>query len=220
MNIQVALFFIHSTVAPFLLGWKFTTRNNAVLKKFGIGLMLNGAAFLIWSVAVFLKPENLSTWTSAGAVPLMGAFLYYLAAGTNHLEQSTRNRAIGGGVLMLLVLFVLRTFIYPSQPYFSEDGLFFFNVMPQAVALYIFVLSSAAFPAISAVAKRMTPRYAIIVRGGFIAEVMGAIILIISYDTILLYINGWVISIAYVVLWTSLLFSGTKPWQENPKLAN
>ncbi len=73
----------------------------------------------------------------------------------------------------------------------------------------------AAFPAISAVADEVNERYSLLVRAGFITLLIGGFILLISYDATLLYIDGWVMSIASLLLWTILLFGGSKPWKEN-----
>ena len=213
MNNLVVLFFVHTTVATFILGWKFYSQNDAVIKKFGIGLLLNGMAFAVWSAAVLLNPDDLETWTKAGAVFFVGTLYFFLVAGTNDLEAKLRGKAMGGGILLLVLLVVLRGFFYPSEPYFSEAGLFYFNIHPIPNALYIAALTFAGFPAFSAVANRMSAGYALLVKAGFTALAIGSIILLVSFDEGLLYIDGWVLGISYLVLWTSLLFGGSKPWQ-------
>jgi hypothetical protein len=210
MNPLVLLFFAHSTLATFLLGWKLAGQKDASLKNFGYALVLNGLAFAIWSAAVILRPADLALWTGAGAFPFMGTLLFLISSSTVRLDRNLRNRWLGAGVALVAVLFILRSFVYPSQPYFSDEGLFFFNVQPVATAVYLFALSAAAFPAIRAIGQKMKTAYAPYVEAGFITLVLGGFLLLVSTDLMLLYINGWVMGLTYFVLWVSLVFQGKK----------
>lgn len=214
MNSFVALFFLHTTLATFLLGFKFRSRADQVFKNFGLALILNGFAFVVWSVAVLMKPDNLEAWVTVGVIFFAAALVYFLAAGTQHVDPATRQSIMIAGVVGAVILFFLRTFVYPSQPGFSPEGLFFFNPHPIVQALYIFGISLTALPAINALASKFGKiHYAHLVQYGFTALVVGSVILVSSVNTTLLYLNGWVMGIVYLVLWTSLVLH-SKAWAQ------
>ena len=212
MDNLIFLFFLHTTLATFLLGFKFMRRKDPVFKYFGSGLMLNAIAFAIWSVVVLLQPENLEPYVTIGVVFFLISLITYLLSGIQKMDKSIRRYISWGGLLVISVLFVLRIFVYPSNPGFSSEGLFFFDPHPIIQILEIFGLALVALPAINVLASKFTqPSYSVLVRYGFIIQVMGAIILITSTNNTLLYIAGWVIGIVYLLLWTTLLFS-KKAW--------
>jgi len=79
--------------------------------------------------------------------------------------------------------------------------------------LYIFALSLTTLPLIDLVASKFEGSYSALVRYGFIAQIVGGIMLITSNDVQVLYITGWVVGTIYFVLWTTLLFSH-KAWSK------
>lgn len=213
MNYLVVIFFLHNVVATLLLGSKFIGRRDLVFKKFGAGLILNSIAFAIWSIAVITVPQNLEFYITIGTVFFIASLVFYLDAGNSGLKQSKRNLLLLMGTIAAFFIFILRTFVYPSNPGFSSEGLFFFNPQPIVQLIYIFGLTLTALPAIDALADKFGhSAYSYLVRYGFIAEVMGGLMLIISADTIVLYITGLITGIVYLTLWTSLLFS-KKAWE-------
>ncbi len=211
MHILVLLFFLHNVLATFLLGGKFVSRENKVFKNFGIALLLNGVAFAIWSVAVVMKPEELAQYVTFGAVFFIASLIFYLIAGTQKLSSSNRRMLTAMGVVAGVAVFYVRTYVDPSASAFSSEGLFFFNVQPLAQLLYIAGLALTALPAIDMVASNFKSPFAALVRYGFIAEVVGGIMLITSKDVQTLTITGWIIGVVYFVLWTTLLFN-RKAW--------
>jgi len=212
MNPLVLAFFLHNVLATFFLGMKFRGRPDPAFKNFGSALLLNSVAFAVWSIAVVLRPQNLELFITIGAVFFIASLIAFFSAGIQNIDKSKRQSLILIGSVVAIILFLLRAFAYTSNPGFSPEGLFFFNPHPIMQIIYIFALALTALPAIDAVASKLVqPAYSRLVRYGFIAQVMGGVILITSTDTLVLFINGWIIGIVYLLLWTSLLFS-KKAW--------
>lgn len=211
MNVLVLLFFLQNIVVTAILGYKFFTRKNPVFKNFGIALFLNTIAFSIWSFAIIQQTSNLSQYVTAGAAFFITSLVFLLLAGTQEMKAGTRTGIVTIGVIAGIALFYIRTFMYPSFPSFSPEGLLFFNLQPIVQMLYIFGLALAAFPAIEAVACKFKGSYASLVRYGFIVEIMGGVILITSSNAQVLYILGWIMGTVYFVLCVTLLF-GKKAW--------
>ena len=212
MNPLVLSFFLHNVLATFLLGIKFRGRLDPVFRHFGSALILNGIAYAVWSAAVALRPQNLEMYVTIGALFFIASLITFLAAGIRGLNESKRRSLILIGSVGAIILFIVRTFVYPSAPGFSPEGLFFFNPRPIVQIIYTFGIAFTALPAIDALAAKFGRSiYSHLVRYGFVAEVMGGIILITSTNILVLYIVGWIIGTVYFLLWTSLLFN-QKAW--------
>jgi len=207
MNIAVLLFFLHNILATALLGYKFVVRKDPIFKNLGTALLLDSAAFVVWSAAVILKPSNLELFVTVGAVFFIASLVFLLITGTQKVSASTKGILAVLGVIVGIALFLTRTFIYPSAPAFSSEGLFFFNLHPIVTMVYIFGLLLTAMPAIDAAASKFEQPYSALVRYGFIIEVAGGIILITTADIQVLNIIGWVMGAAYFSLWSILLFN-------------
>ena len=219
MNPSVLLFFLHNVLATVLLGGKFVSKRDPVTKNFGIALLLDGVAFAIWSVAVALKPANLETYVTIGVFFFVASLIAFLNAGTQNMSPSARRSLLVLGVIVGAVVFYIRAFVYPSMPSFSAGGFFFFNPHPIVQMIYIFGLALTAIPAIDALASKFQGVYAGLIRYGFIAEVVGGVILITSTNAgsanvSALLLTGWIIGLVYFLLWTTLLFS-RKAWSAN-----
>ncbi|MGH2611773.1 MAG: hypothetical protein ACRDFB_01835 [Rhabdochlamydiaceae bacterium] len=118
------------------------------------------------------------------------------------------------GIVVVLGIFYVGRYGNPASAYISPEGYLFFNLMPLVQMLYIFALAFAAFPVIDIVASKFKAPYSLLVRYGFIAEVIGGIILITNKDIPTLTITGWIIGLVYLVLWVTLLFN-KKAWNTN-----
>ncbi len=206
MNATVLLFFGYTTLATLFLGYRFWSSNNKTLKWFGMGLFLNGVAFAIWSTAVLQHSANLDTWVTAGSLFLALALVAFFKASANVFGENST--FFGLGVIYTIVLFVTRTFVYPSTPSFSPEGLLFFNVQPVVQAMYILAFVWAVFPVFNYMAEKVYQgTTGEIVRYGFIVVVMGSVLLIVSTDPALVNIAGWAIGLAYLSI---LLTAGKK----------
>jgi hypothetical protein len=189
---------------------KLRSHKDSVFKDFGTGLLLTGVAFAIWTAAVLFRPENLSLFVSVGAFFFILSLMSFLAAGLQHVAN--RSTLMTVGFVVALVLFIVRTFFLPSEPGFSQEGFFFFNPDPIVQIIYIFGLALTVLPATYALASKISnPYYSRLFEYGFIIQVMGGVLLLTSTSVGVLYINGWIIGLTYLWMWTSLLF-GRKDW--------
>ena len=200
----VPLFFICGAGALWFLAYRFISAKKAEFRNFGIGLALYGMAFAIWAVVVLIKPADLGPLTTVGAVPFMSAHIFFLLAATNKLKAANKSLILAGGLAYLVVLFVLRTFVYPSDPSFSSKGLFYFHTQPPIIALYIIAFAATLLPAITTVSQLIKDkRLRSISQIGFTAAAVGGIVLVTSYDDNLQTLNGYIMGVTYIVLLTA-----------------
>lgn len=212
MDAFVLVFFIHSVLATLLIGGKLFSNPDRDVKRFGVALLLDAVAFIIWTVAVVVKPVELEVYTNLGAVFFIASVIAFLNAGMPKVGRVLRQAILLISVILGALVLYMRLYMYPSSPSFSDDGYFFFNLDPIIQMIYIFALVMAALPAIDVLASKLRGTYAIVVRYAFIAEVVGGIILIIntnsgSASANLLLIDGWIIGIAYFALWSTIIFN-------------
>lgn len=196
----VPLFFVAGTAAMWFLAYKFWSAKGALFKHFGAGLALYGLGFAAWSVTVFTK-SDIELWTTLGVIPFATAHIFFLMAATEKLKTSARTLVLCAGVGYLVALFFLRTFVFPSSPSFSDDGLFYFHAQPAVIALYILAFTLSLLPAITAVSQALKDKtLRIVSQVAFTILAVGGIILVTSYDDDLQTINGWVMGITWIVV--------------------
>ena len=196
----VPLFFLAGTGAMWFLAYKFLNAKTALFKHFGIGLVLYGLGFAAWGVAVFTK-SNVDLWTTVGVIPFASAHIFFLMAATEKLKTSVRTLVLCGGVGYLVALFFLRTFVYQSNPGFSDQGLFYFHAQAPVIALYILAFTLSLLPAINAVSQAIKDKtLRAVSQIAFTILSVGGIILVTSYDDDLQTINGWVMGITWIVV--------------------
>lgn len=207
MNLSVVLFFVTNVLAAALLGGKFFKKQDSVLKYFGIGLMFDALAFAMWTIG-YVNSAQLLTFVTLGAISFLVSLVFFLYASLQGVSARLWLTVLGV-VAIIAIFFVGRYSV--NLAYVSPEGLLFFNLTPLVQMLYIFALSFTFIPLIGLVASKFEGGYAMLVRYGFIAQLVGGIMLITSKDVQVLYIVGWVIGIIYFVLWATLFFS-KKAW--------
>ncbi len=210
MNLSVILFFLHNVLATVLLGGKFVSKRDSVIKNFGIALLLDGVAFAAWTFGI-LSPTNLLSAVTIGAIFFLVSLVFMFRASTESTGMRWSLTILG--IVVALGIFYFGH-IATETAYISPEGLVFFNLGPMVQMLYIFGLMLASLPAIEAIASKFKSWYAALFRYGFIIQIAGAIMLITSKDSQALYIVGWIIGLSYFLLWTTLLFS-KKAWSTN-----
>lgn len=201
-TLLVPAFFVQVVFGTSVLAWWFLSRKDATLKTFGLGMAGYSLGMASWTLLVLLKPDDLQPLIVAGAIPFLLAHLAYAKVAYKNLDFTKTS------ILSLLVAgtiagtFIVRTFIYPSEPYFSSDGLLFFGLHPISIAFYIATISLTFLPAISVVAshlKRGSVRS--VMQVGLTTLYINSIILVSSNDGTLLFINGVVMTSTLLVLW-------------------
>ena len=209
-NYQVVGFFILGTLVMAFLSWRFVTGGNATFRLFGMGLACFTVSFAVWTAVVWARPDNLYAWTSVGVAPLMLGFLLLIGAATQTWESGQRKAALAAAALFLIVLFALRTFVWQSEPAFSERGLFYFNAHPFVLLLYIVSFAAAAMSSIYAVSRVMADRW--LARATLVCfnlKIACFIVLLASMDDDLQTYNGYLLGIAMLALF--LLYLRRKP---------
>jgi len=212
MNPYVVFFFAHSVIATLVLGILFIRRKDSVFKNFGITMLLNAVAFTIWCFGL-INPGNFLVCVNFGMIFFLASLvsLFYVSV---HKVQKTSSRQL---LMVLSVVAVACIFYigYKLAPghgaYISPEGLLFFNGRPITQMLYTFAFLIAAMPAVDLLANKFKSYYSSLVRYVLIIEVAGGVMLISSTDFQTLNLVGWIMGLAYLVLWISLLCS-KKAW--------
>jgi hypothetical protein len=211
MSIMVMFFFLLTTVSVLVSGYLLRGYMPTVAgKRFGIALILTGIAFAIWSIAVILKPVGaLYEWMTAGMVVLFGAIVMFFLAGTSHHSTWAQQRWAAVGVIWCALLLVLRYF-YPSNPHFSDNGLFYFGQHPYVKFVTIALLGAALIPATLALAREIRQATswfnADLFIGICVTELIGSVLLLANTEDELLFFVGWTMGLGSVLL--PLLFAG------------
>jgi len=206
-NFLIPLFFIHGAIGTGILALWFLNKKKQDLRDFGWGMAGYTLGLAIWAVVVLIKPEDLKPLILAGVIPFLLAHLAFakVAAAKLPIKSSTLVLTTFG---LILATFIARTFIYQSEPYFSDDGLLYFGLQSVPVALYIATISVSFLPAIRAVVAEIKQVDLKSIMGvGLTTLYINAIIFVSAKDETLLMINGAVLSLALLVLWTRVVYA-------------
>ena len=200
-NFEVVGFFIAGTVIMAFLRWRFASNPAPVFRNFGAGLACFSAAFAIWSVIVWIQPQDLRLWTALGVAAFLPGYLFFLRSATQDWRPRNRILLLGGALIYLAALFIARTFVAPSEPAFSERGLFYFNAKPIVLLLYVISFVGAAIPAIHAVSRSISvPWLSRATMICFNLIVVCGVILLTSYDDDLQTYNGYLMGTSFLAL--------------------
>lgn len=201
MNSNAFIFFLIGTLAFSVLAFRFISAKNYAFRMFGSGLALLALAFATWSVIIATKPADLTLLTTLGVIPFGVANILFVAAGTSDFQASTRRNLLVIASLVIGGLFVYRTWGSPSQPNFSSNGLFYFNVDAAGILTYVVVFAGALMPAVHVVTSHISAvRDAMFTRLFFNAVTLSGVVLLVSKDDDLQYWNGYLMLIALIGL--------------------
>lgn len=200
----VPAFFVHTAAAVWLLAWWFVRRGRvqAAFRYFGWGLAGHGAALAVWMLVVVLKPDDLAPGILIGVVPFMLGNVSFAKAAAGEQSAAIVHPVIILTLALVVATFVSRTFIYESEPYFSDEGLLYFGLKPIPVALYIATLAVSFLPAIWRVVPAFTDeRLRLIMAISLNTFFINSVILVSANEHSLLMINGFVLSAAAIFAW-------------------
>lgn len=207
-NLLVPLYFVHAALGTAVLAWWFLTCKNKTLKTFGLGLAGYALGLAAWTLLVITKPEELKPLILLGAIPFLLAHFAYAKVAYKNINFAKT------GLLTLVVAgtiaatFIVRTFLYPSEAYFSDEGLLFFGLHPVASAFYIATIGLTFLPAITVVGNTLKKgSLRNVMQAGLTVLFINAVILVSSQSDTLLLINGYVMSAALLALWLTALTS-------------
>jgi hypothetical protein len=206
MAFFVSLYFIHLTIGTAILARYFLSYKEQTIHRFGWGLVGYTLGILFWTIAVAAKPTDLKPLILSGVTPFLLAHLAFakVVSKKNYLTAITLS--------LIVVTIIARTLIFPSEPYFSDQGLLFFGLNSVVSALYITTLSVSFLPAILAVTSKMkNTKTRTIMRIGFITLFINSVILVSSHDDLLLILNGFIMTITFGILWITALKNGQAP---------
>ena len=207
----VPAYFLQVVIGTVILAWWFLSRKNKTLRTFGLGMAGYAVGLAAWTLLVFIKPENLQPLIIAGAIPFLLAHLAYAKVAYKNLSFSRISPSLLLVVGIIAATFIIRTFIYPSEAYFSDNGLLFFGLHPVSMAFYITAISLTFLPAISVMVTHLKQNsLRKVMQIGLTVLYINAIILVSSNEDTLLVINGAAMTIALLMLWLKALTTSSK----------
>jgi hypothetical protein len=174
----------------------------SIHRWFGGGLLLTGIAFLCWAYVTGFRPEALGLFTTIGALLFLASLISFFIS---YVHSITKKRARAAywviGALALVAFLTLRFVFFQSDPGFSPDGFFSFNIDQIVVYGYVVLLACSIAPATFAVAAKMKNLVlAGVTRFGFSLITIGTAILLTSPDNYMQVINGTGMLIGFLVL--------------------
>lgn len=205
MSGLIILFFVYTTLTVLVSAILLPRYVQSVrASRFSIGLGFMAAAFAVWSFAVVTKPQSdtLYLWVTAGLVLLFVSLLFFINAATIDLTRQQQQLALGAGAIYAVLLLVVRLF-YPSNPYFSPNGLFYFGQQPIVKLMTLILLAATITPVALTLAQDIR-RKSQLAANSFIAvcitELVGAALLLSTADDDFLFLVGWVMGAAFLLL--------------------
>jgi hypothetical protein len=195
----VPFYFIHITFGLAVLAWWFSAnKKNAVLKWFGAGFIGYAIAVGIWTAVIITQPMDLEPYILLGAIPFLLAHLAFAWS----VRKQSKSMLVWYLTLILVVATLVARIIYPSTPYFSQQGYFFFGLQPIPLALYIATISVSLLPAIRAAVSQIKNKpMAQVMNVGLMMAYIAIIVQITAMDDIVRLLNGMVASVALLVMW-------------------
>ncbi len=216
-SVLVPAYFIHAAGAAAISTAWFLKHREKEFRDFGLGLLGYTLGTIIWVMVVLVKPDDLKPLILIGAVPFLLGHVAFARAAFDRSTAGHRTIAMASVFIAVAVTFVTRAFIYPSQPFFSDKGLLFFGLDPLVSAMYISTVSISFLPATQLVAGKFDDaQRRLRMRIILTALYVNIVVLVSAANETLLLINGVVMSIALLALWTTLLPSLLKPTEAAP----
>ncbi len=200
-NFAVVAFFCLGGLICGFMAWRFASSPEPVFRRFGLGMGFLATALAVWMVIVWIHPDDLHAWASVGVALFLPSIIFFLGSATHRWAPKNRNTLIAIAAVCLVALFIVRTFIVPSEPSFSDRGLFYFNAQPLALLVYVFAFAGTVLPAVYAVSSKIADR--LVRRATLVAFnliTLCGIVLLTSYDDDLQTYNGILMGVGFVAL--------------------
>lgn len=200
-NLNVFYFFLIGTLGFAFLAFRFLTSKTQTFRMFGTGLALLAIAFGIWSAIVYSHPADLAAMTTLGVIPFGLANIFFVATGTSDFGAQARRTLLIVATVVVAALFIVRTYVQPSNPSFSDNGYFYFNADPIAILLYVVVFAGALMPAVHIVTLHTADKQTgIFTRLSFNLVTLSGVVLLVSESDDLQYLNGFVMLLGLIGL--------------------
>ncbi len=205
------LFYVQMAAGVLIIAWWFISKRDKTLKMFGWGMGLYGLGLASWAALVLINPDNLEPLILVGAVPFLLANFAFAKVAYKSIDFTKTSLLMLLVTGMIVATFVVRTFFFESQPYYSDEGILFFGLHSVAIAFYIATIAMTFLPAIPVVSDRFKEGIVKnIVKGALTILFINAIIIVSGQENVLLTINSIVMSTTMTVLTLTLLFSSSK----------
>jgi hypothetical protein len=205
MSGLIIFFFVYTTLTVLVSAllvprYLHTARSN----RFSIGLGFVAAAFALWSYAVVTKPEGdtLRLFVFIGLLSMLVALMFFISAATLDLSRQQQMVALGAGAGFAILLIIVRIF-YPSNPYFSPNGYFYFGQQPIVKLMTIFLLAATITPIAITMARDIREKSALAANAMIavcITELVGGVLLLSNTEDDFLFLVGWVMGAAFLLL--------------------
>ena len=204
MPALINLFFVFTTLSVIAIGLLLPRQvTGTAARRFGVALCLVGIAFAFWTYAVITKQgANLYTWMTLGLVFLLPALLFMIGAATAGLPTGQQRLALSLGIIVSLGHVLLRL-VYPSNPHFSEAGLFYFGEQPYVKFVTISLITAALMPATLVLGRQieaMSGLAAKVFVCACVTELVGSVLLLTSDEDALMFPVGWAMGIGFLLL--------------------
>lgn len=191
INYSVVAFFLSTSLMLGYLGYRFRGLKKQPMANFGTGLLFVSLAFLVWLYIVGTHPKNIDLFVGIGMVPFAASFIMFLLAATSGVKVKYRLPLYIINAIILTVFVLLRYFVYDSNPGFTENGYFAFNVDPVVIYFYALITAFNFIPALYVVGRHIkNDVLRIVIELGLTLVAVGLIIMVTSKEDSLQFING------------------------------
>lgn len=191
INYSVVAFFISASVMLGYLGFSFRSLKKQPMVNFGTGLLFVSLAFLVWTYIVAAHPENIKLLVGIGMLPFAASFIMFLLAATSGVKTKYRLPLYIINAVILATFVVLRYFVYDSNPGFTSNGFFAFNVDPTVIYFYALITAFNFIPAVYVIGRHIkNDVLRIAIELGLTLVAVGLIIMVTSEDDSLQFLNG------------------------------
>ena len=200
-NLSVVAFFLLGAVSFGTVALRFWKAGGNPQRHFGLGVGLFAVSFLVWAYIVGTQPAELNLYITLGVLPFVAGFLALVSAATFDWLPKNRMTIFTIAILVLATQFILRTWILPSEPGFSSEGLIYFHAQPVVQLVYALIFAGGFMTSLHVVSSRIPNRLnAALTRIFFNLVVVTGIILLVSTDDSLQYLNGNLMGAAFIGL--------------------
>lgn len=200
-NLSVVGFFLLGAISFATVALRFWKVGGNPQRHFGLGVGLFAVSFVIWAYFVGTKPAELELYITLGVLPFVAGFLALVSAATFDWLPKNRMTIFTVAILVLAGQFVLRTWVMPSAPGFSQNGLIYFHAQPLVQLIYALIFAGGFMTSLHVVSSRIPNRLtAALTRIFFNLVVVTGLILLVSTDDTLQYYNGNLMGAAFIGL--------------------
>ncbi len=191
VNYFVVSFFAVATTLVAYIAARLRSTGKQPMQDLGTGLYFTAAAFLVWTYITWAHPVDMKTITALGAVPFMAAFVFYIKAAANGVKPASRSFLYLVSGALLAVFVFIRFFMFTSDPGFTGNGYFAFNIDPVVLYFYAMITSFTFIPAVYVVGRHIKHDMTrVCFELGLTLTAIGMVIMVTGSNENLQFVNG------------------------------